>query len=198
MTVYTLPSGLVPKRQRLAISAANRIFTSPYSQQLQAVDLMSEVWRTQLDLPDDISNAMGGQLEALIDRLKGRVNKLAVGNFKRREPLGTMRGTPIVATLAAQLANTLIIQTTAGASLLAGDMLGVSGLLLRVLADAVADGSGLITVEIAPRLRVAVAAGATVIWSQPTSNFVLAADGVPIDWHPGFYAGPQLDLIEAP
>jgi hypothetical protein len=57
---------------------------------------------------------------------------------------------------AAQGAATLQIATAAGATLLAGDMLGVDGLLLRCAADCTADSNGLLTVPLTNRLRRAV------------------------------------------
>lgn len=83
------------------------------------------------------------------------------------------------------------------ATLLAGDMLGVGGQLVRVLAGASGDAAGnLSAVEFAPRLRAATSAGAAVTWNKPTARFHLKSDGVPTVWNPSFAEGASFELIE--
>lgn len=192
MTVYSVPSGFPsPSRVQLRIMPSVRTFTSPYSMQVQAVDLMSEVWRMQLDLPATNSKITAGAVEALFDRLKGQANQIALWHFGRKAPLGTMRGTPTLSASAAQWANTVSI--SGSGTLLAGDMIGIGGQLCRVMADA----SSLSSVEIAPRLRTAMSSGTTVTWDKPTANFILAADGPAVDYLPGMQAGITAEFIEA-
>lgn len=197
MSNYSWPAAVTVKRTHFFIAPAARTFTSPYSRAVQAVDLMAEVWRAQVDITDDISKVTGGQVEALFDRLKGPVNTISLYHFGRPAPLGTMRGTPTLSASAAQLANTVSISTTTGNTLLAGDMIGIGGQLCRVMADAVSVAS-VMTVEIAPRLRVAMSSGAAVTWDKPTSTFIMAADSAPVDWMPGYYTAPSVEFVETP
>ena len=192
MSAYTWPAVVPrPRRTQLRLLPAIKTFTSPYSRQTQAVDLMAELWRMQLDLPDGIDKVIGGAIEAMFDRLKGQANTLALWNFSRPAPRGTMRGAPTLSASAAQLANTISI--SGSGTLLAGDMIGVGGQLCRVMADASVPGS----VEIAPRLRVAMASGTAVTWDKPTAAFLLMSDGAGVDWMPGGYSGTSVEFIES-
>ena len=95
-----------------------------------------------------------------------------------------------------QLSNMLPIATTPGATLLAGDHIGCAGQLFRAMANATADGTGLLLVEVQPRARNAIATGTGVTCTAPTANFMLKAEGVPTVWRVGRYDGATLDLIE--
>lgn len=108
-------------------------------------------------------------------------------------------GAPVLDAAVAQLANTATIRTLAGRTVRAGDMLGLAGQLVRVMADATANSIGQLNVEFQPRARTAWPAGSTVVWSRPTANFMLkAADGVSTAWVPGFAQGASFELIEVP
>lgn len=64
-------------------------------------------------------------------------------------------------------------------TLLAGDVIGVGGQLLMLAADAVADATGTIVVQLVNRLRTAVAAGTPVVYNKPTAPFrLLSHSGV--------------------
>lgn len=203
MADYTWPSTalFVPSRFQMRVASTTRSFPSPYSQQVQVVDLMADFWKVVVTLTGDAaSNDLGGgQVEAFFDRLKGQANRVILWNLQRPTPFGTMRGSPTLKTAAAQFANTLSIQTTAGATLRAGDMIGAGQQLFRVLADATANGSGVLTAEVAPRVRAAagIAAGSAVTWSSPTAPFRLTnSDGVGIDWTPDQFLAPTIELRE--
>lgn len=81
-------------------------------------------------------------------------------------------------------------------TLLAGDMLGVGGLLLMVASDCTANGSGVVTVPITNRLRVAQSSGAAVTWNQPTAAFrLLSTNGV--GYAPAIANATSFDFGEA-
>lgn len=198
MSDYTWPAAWLPRRFQMVVVANTRDFVSPYTQGMQSTDLLADYFRVQLDMVDGNDSVLGGQIEAFFDRLKGSVNRIVLWNLKRPAPLGTLRGTPTLSASAAQLANTAAISTTAGATLLAGDMIGIGGQLVRVMADTVADGAGAMAVEFAPRLRAAKSSGAAVTWDKPTSTFVLAGQGgAPVNWQPGRFTAPSIELREA-
>lgn len=84
-------------------------------------------------------------------------------------------------------------------TLLAGDMLGINGQLVRVMADATANDAGKITVEFQPRLRAAQSSGAAVSWNKPTCNVMLkGAEGVATTYHPGYADGCSFEFVEVP
>lgn len=196
MSDYTWP-GFPVTRFSLRIEPLTKSFASPYSNQMQTVDLMAECWKVQMDMTQGTVLATGLAIEAFFDRLKGAANRCILWNLKLSLPQGTMRGTPTLNAAAAQLANTVSIGTTAGATVLAGDMLGIGGQLCRVMANATADGSGNLSVEIAPRLRVAMGSGTSVVWNAPTAPFLLASANPAVDWRPGLYIPPAVEWRES-
>jgi len=166
-------------------------------------------------------------IEAFFDRLRGQVNSITLGHLKLTAPQGTMRGSvaaqwknnasvnanwlnnasqpanwstgePVTRTAIAQLGNTVTIGTLPGRTLLAGDLIGLGTQLVRVMANATADGSGNLAIEFAPRARTAIPAGTTVLWSAPTANFILkpGATFVPTSWTPDVVDGATIELIE--
>lgn len=170
--------------------------------------------------------ALGAAKEAFSDRLRGRVNLISIGYQQRRVPYGTLRdgnqvanwinassaaatwvnassgaaswsaGAPALRYAIAQLGNLAYIQSVPGATLKAGDHLGL-GQLVRVLADTSPAGSdGLIVAEFTPRARRAIPAYTAVQWAYPTANFRQVSDGIPVQWHPGMHQGSAIELIE--
>ena len=108
-------------------------------------------------------------------------------------------GPPMLAAAVAQLANTAVINTLAGRTVRAGDMLGLVGQQVRVMADATANGSGQLSIEFQPRARTAWPIYSAVAWNRPTANYMLkTADGVSTAWVPGFAQGCSFELIEVP
>lgn len=220
--------GWYPNQFEMRIVPNVLTFTSQYNKSQQVVDMLGERWRIVMGLPAGTSPLLGAAMEAFFDRLKGPLNNISIGHQKRRVPQGTMRdsavvgnwvnsssvaatwvnsssaaatwvgGPPALRNALAQLANIAVIQTVPGATLRAGDHigLGASGQLVRVMADATADGSGFLAVEFSPRARAAVPAYTLAVWNYPTTNFRLVADGVPVSWQPGMFSGSSLELIE--
>lgn len=198
MIDYSWPATITPRNFQLRIVPAVLGFQSPYTKSPYTVDLMGDYWRAMMDMPNGTDPIVGGALEALFDRLKGPANTIAFHNFRRPAPLGTARGTLTLAASASQHANTASITgAAANATLLAGDMLSIGGQLVRVMADATANGSGVFaSVEFAPRLRASKTSGAAVVWDKPTAKFILLSDGAPVQWMPGMYVGPSAEFRE--
>lgn len=198
MTVYALPAWFKPSRFELRLLPNLRTWVGPYTPTVQTVDLLGERWASKLELPPEVDAVIGAAREAYWDRLKGTMHQIAMPHMRLLVPQGTMRGTPTLAAGVAQLANTATLAGCgAGATLRAGDMLGIGGQLVRVMADAVANGSGQMDIEFQPRARTAWASGSAVTWNAPTANFALkSADGVPTVWAPGMVDGISIELIE--
>lgn len=89
----------------------------------------------------------------------------------RFEPKGTMRGSPTVRTDRSRQTETLTIQTTAGATIVRGDVLGVAGQLLMVRSGDTADDAGQASVQLVTRLHAPVPAGTAIVWDRPVAPF---------------------------
>lgn len=165
-------------------------------------------WQLSIQQPELLTPRQAGQWQAVVLKMRGRVNHLLAPNFGRLQPLGTMRGT--LTLQAAAVAGATAISVTGGAgqagtTLLAGDMLqlgtGVgTSQLVAVVADAVANGSGVISLQVEPPLRYAFSLGAAVAWNRPATYF--KASGTASRWSfdsgPGlpYTTGMSLDLLE--
>jgi hypothetical protein len=117
-----------------------------------------------------------------VARVEATVSKLNLGyvavfgHIARQALQGTMAGSPTLSVSALKGAENIVVQTTAGATVKAGDMLGVSGLLLQVSADATANGSGVLTVPLVNRLRKALTSGAAIVYAYPTTRWLLTSE----------------------
>lgn len=204
-----------------------RSFSSPLSpSSTQVVDLGGDYWMASLDLGPVKTSAQAAEREAFFDRLNGGTNTVLLWHLKRPVPRGTMGdGTaatwsttvpstatwstsgaltatwfasqPHLAAAVAAGATSLVIQTIAGRTLLAGDQVGVvNGQCLRNMADATADGAGLLTVEVRPAVRSALGIYSAVTFNRPTVSFRVNGE-VPVTYRPGYAEAISIDLIES-
>ena len=70
--------------------------------------------------------------------------------------------------------------------------------LIKVAADAAANGSGVITVSIEPPMRLAFSSGTPVTWDKPVAYYKANGNRATYRPEPGslLYSGHSLDLIE--
>lgn len=183
---YTWPSTWAPSEFDMRVVPNERAFDGFYAGQTQTLDLLGEYWKASVELPPCYAD-MAAEREAFFALLEGRGNVLQMWHWKRPVPRGTISGTPTVSGAVSQLARTINIQTAAGATLLAGDLIGFNGQVSMVRVAATANGSGLMSnVDIWPRARAVVADGAAITLVKPLVRFMLTdAEGVPIRHMPG-------------
>lgn len=193
MTI-ALPAGFRPSAFTLWQHTNQRTFASPFRGSEQTLDMLQDRWMASLSLPPRLFGD-AAQIEAFLNAMRGQAQVCYLHHFGRPEPRGTMRGAP-TAWGTSQGASVLSITTVPGATLLAGDMIGVSGLLLQVAADAVANGSGRLDASLVNRLRKAIAADSPVTWDRPTAPFRMLTP-VGVQFVPGYAEGVSLDFAEA-
>jgi hypothetical protein len=176
MTALTLPSWFIPSAFEFGLARQTVQFRSPISGRFQSVDLLSDYWSISVTLPPS-AFADAGQVEAFLNQLVGGTQSVLFYHLKRPTPVGTMRGSPMLASYAAQFANQISLSgayTSSGgaATLKAGDMIGLNGQLLQVKDDAAGASDGTMTVNLVNRLRSSISAGAAITWDKPTAEFV--------------------------
>jgi len=179
MSTITRPTLFEPNVCQLTPYASQRVSASPFGGSEQAIDLLNDRWMMSCSLPEKL-HADAAWIEAFIGAMRGQVNNVALYHFVRPVPRGTVRGTLALNASASQGASSIEITgcSPSTGTLLAGDMLGVGGLLLMVREDCTAV-AGVITAPITNRLRVAQNSGAAVTWNKPTALFrLLATSGV--------------------
>lgn len=197
----TMPDWFKAATMEISLDRATVTHTSQTTKMTQMVDLYSWQWRISVQLPP-CSIADAGAREALVNRLSGGAETIALHHKYRPVPKGTMRGTPTLNANAAQFANQIQIAGAWDATgsvpgtLKAGDMIGLSGQLLQVSEDAAANGSGVMTVNLVNRLRTSAASGASIVWDKPTAEFYLADGKARSVYSPNMGGGQALEFVE--
>lgn len=162
-------------------------------------------WRMNLGMPSPLEPVRADQWKAILAKLRGRINHLAMWDAGRPVPRGTMRGTMTLSASAAAGATAVSVVASgqAGTTLRAGDWLqfgsGVgTSVLVMVADDATANGSGVISINIEPPLRYAFGSGTAVTWDRPVAYYrrmsgAVGWDNIPLT---GAQGGISFDLLE--
>ena len=188
MSTITWPAGVVPRNFSMRLAAVQRVFSAPFSGSEQAVDLLNDRWKVSMDLTPRDGYDWAAQIEAFIAALRGQTNDVSLWHFARP----TVRGTLASATASSAAQGASAVTLSGTGTLKAGDMLGISGLLLQVAADVTLAGSGSVT--LVNRLRTAVSGTVTLI--RPTASFRLASPGAGVQYSPGMSEAISLDFVE--
>lgn len=200
MSIITFPSAMGTAMMTWGQQRRDTAYSSVFGS--QAVEVSPPLWAVSLTSPP-MKESTSGTWKALLMQLKGRTNQLELWDMGRAAPQGTMRGTMTLNSAAAQgdVALSIIAGTEAAKTLLAGDLLGIgSGItqqVVMVMADATANGSGIIAVTVQPPLRNAFSGGAAVTWDKPKALFRQGQIGTQWEYSSGqLVSGFALDLIE--
>jgi len=199
MSVVTFPTALSVKSLTWSQVRLDTAFSSAFGS--QSVEVAAPLWGVSL-ASDIMQETDSGAWQALLMQLRGQTNQLLLWNIGRPVPQGTMRGTMTLNTAAAQgdVTLSIIAATQASKTLKAGDMLGLgSGVaqqVVMIVADATADGSGIISVTVEPPLRNAHLIAAAVTWDKPKAYFRRKQSVASWDYETVVTRGFTLDLIE--
>lgn len=196
MATLDWPDALIPQRATIVSLGAGEQFKSPYNGTLQVVDYVAERWMLSVTLPQ-ARRVNAGLVEAFFMRLRGGVNRVAAWHFGRPTPIGTLRGSPTLQSTVNRGATSIPVSNGgAGATLAAGDMLGLGGQLLMVAENVTFNGSGTATVPIVHRIRATINAGAAVAWNRPTAEFAMPAWQAGVTHFPGGVDAAAFDFEE--
>lgn len=169
--------------------------TSPLSGATRTLSLPGAVWKVTATWPALVGDERR-VVEGWLAALGGRAGRFTFSPPEYWLPRGTLRSATINGPL--QTGSTLALSTTASATLLAGDFLQLpTGQLVRVTANASANGAGGITASIAPPLRSSPTHGTAVTVANPAATFMLASDESGLVIGAGGYADWTLDAVEA-
>lgn len=194
MATHDFPEALQPQRLEWRSVKAAAQHRSPFNGAVESVEFPGERWAVSLSMPTwNARNAKAAQAEAFFARLAGGMERLRLWHVLRPEPLGSMRGTPVLAGSVARGA--LELQITTPGSLRAGDLFKIGNQLFQCFADCSSSG-GTLTVPLVQRVRAALTAGAAVAWDRPTALFVLPATTAAAGYSPGMASPVAVDLEE--
>lgn len=208
MAVITLPVALLGmlNAQGWGITYQDTILANSVSGGHMARRTSPPRWTTTWQTHDGLTQRAAGQLDSFLLSLDGMINQVAMYDVKYRQPLGTMRGS-MVLDAALDVGDTTIVINTdsgqAGRTLLAGDRLqlgsGDERQVIVVHADAVANGSGQITITTSLAVRWAQTSGAAVVWDKPSALFRNVAGNQPLSSRsPGMLnPGVAVEFVES-
>lgn len=158
---------------------------SPWTREEQIFEHQGQLWLLEAAYPPKVGRAAAEPILAALGSLRGKAGSFLLGDTNARTPRGSVAGTPLVDG-ASQTGNSLATKgwtPSATGVLLAGDYIqlgsGATQRLYKLLADADADGAGLATLEIWPRLRESPADSAALTTSDCKGVFRLAGNARP-------------------
>lgn len=202
MSIITFPTTLPVAKMTWGQRRNDVVSRSIFGAQGQ--ELSAPLWEVRIEAAMRNDNAQG-PWKALMMQLRGQTNQLSLYDVARQAPIGTMRGTMTLNAAALAGATSLSITAgggQAGKTLKQGDLLGFgSGAttqVVMVVADATADGSGIIAVTIEPAVRNALLISAAITWDKPPVLFRRNTSKASWDYSETFATGMFLDLIEDP
>ena len=179
MTTFTFPA-ITPSTNTFELVANTRTFQSPLTNAIQTSSRKGSLWRASLQF-NNLSGADRKVMQAFLVKLNGQEHRFTLhdhshtrrgaGGGTLRVNGGTQSGTSLVCDGAtASVANYLR----------SGDYISFNNELHMVVADANSDGSGNITLSIAPPIRKTPADDTIVDYTVPVSGVFLLAG--PASW----------------
>lgn len=202
MSVITMTQAMANQITRLSWGQQRFDVTSRSIFGAQAIESGAPLWTAEFDIKP-LLESEAGLWKATFLKLGGQTNRLEMWDVRRPVPLGTMRGTMVLDSAAAQGDTTVTISTDsgqAGKTLLQGDMLqfgsGVTQQVVMLTENATADGSGDIEITFQPPLRNAFGSGASVVWDKPKALFRRTDPDSSWNYEPRFARGFAATLLE--
>jgi hypothetical protein len=199
MAVITLPSALRIATATWGLMRKDVAFSSAFGSQSVAVS--APVWTASLVIDTQL-DYQAGEWQALLLKLRGQTNQLALHNVGRPAPLGTMRGAMVCFNATAG-ASTMVVGATSAQgnkTLKTGDFLGfgtgTAQQIVMVVADATSDANGDVTIVFEPPLRQSYANGTAVVWDKPAALFRATQKDFSWQRQSVFVSGMTLDLVE--
>jgi hypothetical protein len=209
MAVYEWPANggkaFWPRALVWGMMATTRAMGSPLSGSVQTLGMPGNRWRWTMTI-DEQGYPERRALDGWLAALSGQEHRASLFDVVQPRPRGTcnLAGVTLAAPVAQFATSLPLAGCGAGRTLLAGDCVAVtlaggSVQLLKVVADATADGAGAMTVQVRNRLRAAAAGGSAVAVDRPRGLFILAEPDVRVPYGanarcPSF----TIDWVEVP
>lgn len=186
MTDYTWPSTVTPAYSAWRLEANTAVFGD------QTAPRMGDRWACTLTLPM-MRSADAMALVGFLSRLRGCAHRVVLPDhsYTRRGNSGN-----VLVNGASQSLALVCDGASAGATVKAGDLLTLEDRLYMAGDDAVADGSGNITLSLTVPMYLPPANNATVNLVSPTARFLLVSD---VTWTPvpgGFVQFGPIEFLE--
>lgn len=203
-SIITVPSTVIAVEQTIGQSRFDTNFSGGSTGDSETAVYGPPRWKSNITSDEDLTQRKMAPWIQMLLAMEGKINRLAMFDFLKTEPEGTMRGSMVTTSAVAAGAKSMSITASgqAAKTLLMGDWLGFNQTgnnrqVVAISGDATANGSGVIVVNFQPYLRVALPAGAVVTWDRPTWLAMLTSDGA--DWRNrgSNQGGMSLEFVES-
>lgn len=153
-------------------------------------------WTCSLRIEPDSEHRIRPAIEALVMSLEGGANQLSMHHFGRPRPNGTLTGSPTVGSPITKGARSIVMANCNG-GLKTGDIIGLPGQFVMVLADAT-PSFGNMAVSVSPTIRANHNSGTAITWNKPTVLWIPRSNiAGPFPYAQGkFRPGISIDFVE--
>jgi len=194
-----LPTTRTPRSIQFMARTVVGLSMSPFTFEQQAYEHQGQCWMWNVQY-GEMNRADAEALVGFLLSLNGRLGTFTMGDPMGASPRGTWAGAPkVLGAHAAGVTSVAMDGFTAAATVKAGDYVqrgsGSTARLYKVTQDATADGSGLLTLELWPRLRAALADNDTFTTSNTVGLFRLTSNDMSWDINDVRY-GLSFDAME--
>ena len=195
MTTYSFPS-ITPSSSTFELVTNTRTSRSPLTNAVQTVGRRGSLWRATLQF-NNLTGADRAAMQAFVTKLNGQEHRFNLHDhsFTRR---GTGGGTLRVNGANQSGASLVCDGATASITnyLREGDYVSFGNELHLITADTNSDGSGNVTLSIAPPIRKSPADDTAIDYTSPVSGVFMLAS--PASWsnQPGVFSSFTIEAIE--
>ena len=177
-SVVAFPA-VIPTVTEVGIVTNSKQFISPLTGYTQTASRKGGRWLIRMSF----GNLQGDEravLRGYLAFMEGQVNRIEVGDHSYTGARGALGGTPLVKG-ASQVGTSLITDGWPNSTLVlkAGDLFsfsnGTYSELKQVTSDATSDGSGNLTIAIAPEIHTSPADNVAIVTASPVGTFMLAS-----------------------
>lgn len=195
MTTYAFPT-ITPNSSSFELVSNTRIFQSPLTNAIQTTTRKGSLWRISMQF-NNLSGSDRATLQAFLSKLNGAEHRFTVHDhsFTRR---GAGGGTPLV-NGASQTGTSLVLDGASSSVnnwLMTGDYISFNNELHMVTADTNSDGSGNVTLPIAPPIRKSPADDLAVDIAAPIDGVFILTSSASWDTRPGLFSNFTVEGIE--
>lgn len=205
-SVVAFPA-ITPNVTELTIVTNTKQFISPLTGYTQTASRKGARWIMRMTF-NNLQGDERGVLQGYLAFMEGQVNRIQVGDHSYTGARGALGGTPRVKG-ASQTGTTLVTDGWSNSTLVlkAGDLIsynnGTYNELKMVTSDGTSDGSGNLTVAIAPEIHTSPADNAVIETASPVGTFMLASPALTWTNRPGRsgsssspFSDFSIDLVE--
>ena len=195
MTTYSFPN-ITPASSTWELVTNTKTFRSPLTNAVQTANRKGSLWKVSLPF-NNLHTGDRADLQAFLTKLNGQEHRFNLHDhaYTRR---GTGGGTPLVNGGSQTGASIVLDGATASVTnwLRAGDYLSFNNQLFMATSDVNSDGSGNVTVPIAPPIRTSPSDNTAVDIVAPISGVFMLASTPSWNNRPGIFSTFKVDAIE--